>query len=342
MSEWNEAIQKMQAASAPAVSAKKARTGAEMIAHHRFRLDADNNTAEVDSSGLAEEIDNALAALSATEGEAEPVATEDIENTVKWLRSGGVNAVVRVMNNTAASIIERLAAHPPSAPAGVKDDAREFVAKVVYSAMKWAAERAEKGTPPEWVERGNSLAQSEARRVARNITDYVTAALQPDTKSTREGSLAQSNLMDGWTAMRMIREAVETLGPIGAMPSEEHLAGPTFLHEAEAIVAGIMKMKQLDTQEVCCALCGDAGTITDRVDGEITCPECGYSQTDTQAAAASPTGLATWHPLDDDGAAELRVNGKRITSFPSYPAAEEAAGRINAALSSAPAQEGRS
>lgn len=97
-----------------------------------------------------------------------------------------------------------------------------------------------------------------------------------------------------------------------------------------------MKMKQLDTQEVCCALCGDAGTITDRVDGEITCPECGYSQTDTQAAAASPTGLATWHPLDDDGAAELRVNGKRITSFPSYPSAEEAAERINAALSPAP------
>lgn len=58
-----------------------------------------------------------------------------------------------------------------------------------------------------------------------------------------EGSLAQRNLGDAWASMRMIREAVETLGPIGAMPAEEHLAGPTFLHEAEAIVAGIMKMK---------------------------------------------------------------------------------------------------
>lgn len=48
----------------PTASAKT-RTGAEMIAHHRFRLGTDNNTAEIDSSGLAEEIDNALAARSA-------------------------------------------------------------------------------------------------------------------------------------------------------------------------------------------------------------------------------------------------------------------------------------
>ncbi len=47
---------------------------------------------------------------------------------------------------------------------------------------------------------------------------------------------------------------------------------------------------------------------------------------------------ATWRALDDEGNAELRVNGKRITSFPSYSAAEEAANRINAALSSIPAQ----
>lgn len=42
---------------------------------------------------------------------------------------------------------------------------------------------------------------------------------------------------------------------------------------------------------------------------------------------------ATWHKLDDTGLAELRVNGQRITSFPSYPGAQEAAERINAALS---------
>lgn len=39
------------------------RSGIEMIARHRFRLDADNNCAEIDSHGLAEEIDTALATL---------------------------------------------------------------------------------------------------------------------------------------------------------------------------------------------------------------------------------------------------------------------------------------
>lgn len=52
------------------------------------------------------------------------------------------------------------------------------------------------------------------------------------------------DMPEAWAALRMIREAVETLGPIGAMPAEEHLDGPTLLHEAEAIVAGITKMKE--------------------------------------------------------------------------------------------------
>ena len=41
---------------------------------------------------------------------------------------------------------------------------------------------------------------------------------------------------------------------------------------------------------------------------------------------------ATWAPLDEDGNAEVRVNGKRITSMPSYDGAREVAERINAAL----------
>ena len=42
--------------------------------------------------------------------------------------------------------------------------------------------------------------------------------------------------------MALIRETVETLGPVGAMPAAEHLSGPTFMHEAEAIVSGIQAM----------------------------------------------------------------------------------------------------
>jgi hypothetical protein len=50
------------------------------------------------------------------------------------------------------------------------------------------------------------------------------------------------------------------------------------------------------------------------------------------AIAKPASSPATWHALDEDGSAELRVNGQRITSFPSYPSAEEAARRINDAL----------
>lgn len=52
--------------------------------------------------------------------------------------------------------------------------------------------------------------------------------------------------------------------------------------------------------------------------------------------APAQASVATWHPLDENGWAELRVNGRRITTLPSYPAAEEAAERNNEALSPPP------
>lgn len=60
-----------------------------------------------------------------------------------------------------------------------------------------------------------------------------------------EATAFRRNLRDAWAALRMIREAVETLGPVGAMPSEEHVAcaiAPTPDAEAEAIIAGIRKI----------------------------------------------------------------------------------------------------
>lgn len=52
---------------------------------------------------------------------------------------------------------------------------REDIAKIVYAAMKWAAEHAENGRPPAWVDRGNSTAQVEARRFARDLVPLVRA-----------------------------------------------------------------------------------------------------------------------------------------------------------------------
>ena len=51
-----------------------------------------------------------------------------------------------------------------------------------------------------------------------------------------------------------------------------------------------------------------------------------------RAAEGAVVDVATWFPLDDNGLAEVRLNGKRITSMPSYAGAEEVAERINQAL----------
>ncbi len=48
-----------------------------------------------------------------------------------------------------------------------------------------------------------------------------------------------ANYRNAWAGLRMIREAVETLGPPGVLPSGEaviSLYGPEPIHEAQAIV----------------------------------------------------------------------------------------------------------
>lgn len=67
----------------------------------------------------------------------------------------------------------------PVSEAGGEALASEGIAKIVYAAMKWAAERAENGKPPEWVDRGNSLAQAEARRFAVDIAALAKPASSP-------------------------------------------------------------------------------------------------------------------------------------------------------------------
>lgn len=63
----------------------------------------------------------------------------------------------------------------------------------------------------------------------------------------RERDNALRCMRDGWAALRMIREAVETLGPVGCMAHEEYVAtavAPTPQAEAEAIIAGIQKIAE--------------------------------------------------------------------------------------------------
>jgi hypothetical protein len=66
---------------------------------------------------------------------------------------------------------------------------------------------------------------------------------QPDDDTC---SIATQNIRDGWSALAMIREAVEQASPVGAVPCAEYL-GPTPYHEAEAIIKGISAMRaQMD------------------------------------------------------------------------------------------------
>jgi hypothetical protein len=55
----------------------------------------------------------------------------------------------------------------------------------------------------------------------------------------------RENYQNALTAFRMIRETIETLGPPGALPSNEAvllLYGPEPIHEGQAIVDALKKL----------------------------------------------------------------------------------------------------
>jgi hypothetical protein len=67
--------------------------------------------------------------------------------------------------------------------------------------------------------------------------------------SAERGEAARITMNNAWAALRMIREAVETLGPPGIVPSGEAvlaLYGPEPVHEAEAIVEALRKLLTRD------------------------------------------------------------------------------------------------
>lgn len=73
---------------------------------------------------------------------------------------------------------------------------------------------------------------------AQERAEQIATALN----SRDVNATAQQNLREAWAALAMIRETVETLAPIGSVKAAEQLDGPTFMHEAEALVEGIRRM----------------------------------------------------------------------------------------------------
>jgi hypothetical protein len=151
----------------PAQADEKARTGADMIARHRFRLDADDNTAEIDSSGLAEEIDNALAVLR-PEGEA--VAWQ--YRTARWHNGQpgpwAFTDEPDLWRSDARYDVRSLFASPP-APAGVKDAVREIETLVDEYDPKNS----------DWYFR---------RTVIRELTARIRSSLLPPSTEAQAGS----------------------------------------------------------------------------------------------------------------------------------------------------------
>jgi hypothetical protein len=125
--------------------------------------------------------------------------------------------------------------------ATVYDKLAGTIIEAIASLSQPAADRAEVSCAMpddgcEWPEcscpRKDSDQPSPAKTVGRED-------VKPVAVNSREHNALRENLREAWSALAMIRETVETLGPVGAVKASEHLDGPTFMHEAEALVVGI-------------------------------------------------------------------------------------------------------
>ena len=68
-------------------------------------------------------------------------------------------------------------------------------------------------------------------------------------QNTERVEIARQTTKNALAGLRMIREAVETLGPPGILPSSEAVMeryGPEPVHEAEAIVDALRKVLARD------------------------------------------------------------------------------------------------
>ena len=62
------------------------------------------------------------------------------------------------------------------------------------------------------------------------------------TTTRQQAEIGRANLIDAWNAMRLIRETIETLGPVGALRAGDHIGchdAPTFHAEAIELCRGI-------------------------------------------------------------------------------------------------------
>ena len=78
-------------------------------------------------------------------------------------------------------------------------------------------------------------------RLREERDTFRDAMVQFDAEREAREILVANNT-NAWTALNMIRDAIEALGPVGAVVSHENVRGPEPVHEAEALVAGIQAL----------------------------------------------------------------------------------------------------
>lgn len=90
---------------------------------------------------------------------------------------------------------------------------------------------------------GAPASQYETRAALADLWSATkTVAVTPTCPQERSCRARVENLREAWLSLQAIRETVETLGPIGCLRSNEHVAyavAPTFTAEAEELIRGI-------------------------------------------------------------------------------------------------------
>lgn len=191
----------------------------------------------------------------------EPTLCNYVSNVDRDAIEAAMLEVIARWDQSGVDLREQLARaerdKPAPSAAGASEVTQEDIAKVVYAAMKWAAERAEKGRPPEWVDRGNSLAQDEARRFARDIAAF-TASPAPAPASGGEevrsivADLVKSLNRRGQTITISHNElsALEkrAVSVLSASPAEP-LAGGDAVQELYESMRGMLRLSEMGYEQ---------------------------------------------------------------------------------------------
>lgn len=143
-----------------------------------------------------------------------------------------------------------------------------------------------------------------------------------------------------WTKVEQIREKQKAKPRGSALPIAPPLVKPhgDHLPDVGELIGGDWMTVPRSVVVMCAATFRDYEQLhrakgTPEADEKADANAAKAGQVEQAIAATlTQTGPAMWRALDDNGLSVLMVNGQRITSFPSYPAAQESADRINAAL----------